>query len=53
MGPGDSIIDLKNKIREDMIYLGDQIILARSKRQLSYWLHPGWFGNKSDNSFYL
>lgn len=53
MGPRDLIIYFKNKIIEDMIYLADQIILARSKRQPSYWLHTGWFSNKSDKSSYF
>ena len=50
-GPRDSIIGFKNiKITEDVIYLTDQILPVRSKRQLSYWLHTGWFSNKSDKS---
>ena len=42
-GLRDSITSVKNiKITEGMIYLADQILPVRSKRQMSYWLHTDW-----------
>lgn len=46
-GLRDSITSFKNiKITEDMIYLADQILPVRSKRQLSYQLHTDWLSLK-------
>lgn len=47
----DSIIDFKNiKIPGDVVSLASQIISVRSKKQLSYWLHTGWFSYIGDKS---
>ena len=46
-GLRDSITSFKNiKITEDMIYLADQTLPVRSKRQLSYQLHTDWLSLK-------